>query len=281
LGRHNLWSHQPKNIIFYRQGKLYKGKVKRIREPYKEKGNGFPTKEEKDRALAKLKLTHKNLFYETFTDHFGQFVIEADELENIKTISIKAAQDELDENNRWSANYNSKDIADEYQKSKATSTNAELVSLIDSLFPVLDNDKSPKTFIPPSVFNQTKDLKGETKEPWMLTYKQFEEYPRFAQFMFASKFGIEKDKRERDAETQRIIDKTRTQTKGETGEEAPDYFYADGRNLYQEIVQKAIDDSLYFLAIRNKEMTAQDAATIIESAKLEVPHEIALQVKAV
>lgn len=71
-----------------------------------------------------------------------------------------------------------------------------------------------------------------------MTKEEFEQLPVFYQYMLADRAGLKKDRRRRNKDIQQIIDKTRAQTKGYTGEEAPEYFYAPGRNLYQEIINK-------------------------------------------
>jgi hypothetical protein len=70
-----------------------------------------------------------------------------------------------------------------------------------------------------------------------LTRQEFHQLPVFHQRLLASKYGIKKDKRERSKAVQGVIDKTRVQTKGYTGEEAPTYFYSDSRDLYAEIIE--------------------------------------------
>jgi len=80
------------------------------------------------------------------------------------------------------------------------------------------------------------------KEPWEMTKEAFGLIPRFHQHLFAGKMGIEKDVRIRDKSTQSLIDKTSKQTKGETGEQSPNEFYADGRDLHKEIVMKALSE---------------------------------------
>lgn len=82
----------------------------------------------------------------------------------------------------------------------------------------------------------------EPKQVWEMTRVEFDQAPRIWQYLQAGKYKIKKDKRNRDKKTQAIIDKTRTQTKGETGEESPTEFYAEGRNLHKEIIQQALSE---------------------------------------
>lgn len=70
-----------------------------------------------------------------------------------------------------------------------------------------------------------------------LERKDFHNLPVFHQHLIASKNGIEKDKRQRSNYVQSMLDKTRAQTKGYTGEESPTYFYSDSRDLYAEIIE--------------------------------------------
>ena len=70
-----------------------------------------------------------------------------------------------------------------------------------------------------------------------MTRQEFHQLPVFHQRLIASKNGIQKDKRERSKAVQGVIDKTRVQTKGYTGEEAPSEFYSDSRDLYAEIIE--------------------------------------------
>lgn len=72
----------------------------------------------------------------------------------------------------------------------------------------------------------------------------FHSLPVFHQRLIASKNGIVKDKRERSNSVQSMLDKTRVQTKGYTGEEAPNEFYSDSRDLYAEIVE--MNGSFFF-----------------------------------
>ena len=72
----------------------------------------------------------------------------------------------------------------------------------------------------------------------------FNSLPVFHQRLIASKNGIVKDKRERSNSVQSMLDKTRVQTKGYTGEEAPTDFYSDSRDLYAEIIE--MNGSFFF-----------------------------------
>ncbi len=112
-------------------------------------------------------------------------------------------------------------------------------------FPPLDKSKGRPVDTFDNLYNRVMKWRGEEKgdkEPWEMTRDEFVQIPRFHQYLFADKSKLKKDVRQRSATTQKVIDKTRVQTKGMTGEESPTKFYSEGRNLHKEIVRKALSE---------------------------------------
>ena len=95
--------------------------------------------------------------------------------------------------------------------------------------------------------DQAKKMKdgGEVKSAaFTITREQFNNYPKFAKWAMASKSGIVKDKRQRTEEREKMVKKISNRSMGLTSDSAPDYFYADNRDLYKEILKARVDEAL-------------------------------------
>ncbi len=85
-------------ITFFRDGKIYKGKTKYVREVIKARGGEKPTQAEISEAVARLKnsgVDDNNLFNLKSTTHYGNWVVEGDLVISPKKVSLKDAEFEL------------------------------------------------------------------------------------------------------------------------------------------------------------------------------------------
>jgi len=97
----------------------------------------------------------------------------------------------------------------------------------------------------PNLNEMEKKLESENKEKeaWKMTKKEFDVYPRAFQQLLASKSGLKPEKRIRDKNVEKMVDKMKNRSKGYTSEEAPDYFWSDNRNLHKELIQQALSEN--------------------------------------
>jgi hypothetical protein len=78
------------------------------------------------------------------------------------------------------------------------------------------------------------------KEPWQMTREVFQSAPRMYHFLMAGKSGIQPNIRERDQEQEKRRHILATTPGGRGGDVASDQYYADGRDLHREIIEKAV-----------------------------------------
>jgi hypothetical protein len=122
-------------ITFYRNGKLYKGQTKEVKQTIKSRADGKPTQQEINEALSKI--DDKNLFNVVVSNEFGDVVLRGDLVVSPKEVSIEDAQAELDILNESKAFASEKilntpqGISEAYHKAKADGSNPKLVQAVE------------------------------------------------------------------------------------------------------------------------------------------------------
>jgi recombinational DNA repair protein RecR len=81
-------------IIYYSNKYIYEGNFVVVREKIKQRGGDEPTQEEADEIILKLKENNKRriLFNLRVSQHYGNWVIEADKIIKAKKIDVEDAQ---------------------------------------------------------------------------------------------------------------------------------------------------------------------------------------------
>jgi len=104
-------------------------------------------------------------------------------------------------------------------------------------------DESINYYIELEKMEKKLESENKQKEAWQMTKKEFDVYPRAFQQLLASKSGLKPEKRIRDKNVEKMVDKMKNRSKGYTSEEAPDYFWSDNRNLHKELIQQALSEN--------------------------------------
>ncbi len=189
----------------------------------------------------------------------------------------------------WNASINGDELANLYEKSTPT----------EPVTPPEGKDVSikDKGVGEKSVLNQGTDLKGAEKETWMMTDAEFDKHwlengkKDVAEEVQKEKSKISKEKiRLEEAlksdptnpanssiqkEIAELDKKSKAQDERLTAKtEKPSEFMSNAQKRHHKGIDEALENKDYHKAIKEGRMTAKDAATIIESAGLEVPKDI-------